>query len=921
MAFLTPDDYTIAWICALPLEAAAARAMLDEAHTPPQLSTDSNAYEFGELSGHYIVIAYLPAGVYGKVSAAAFGLMVGIGGGVPGKNNDIRLGDVIYDYGKVVQGGQFELMGTSNKPPLTLLTRLSQLEAKQITGSGEDTLLKTVSEVLEQNPNMKGRVSLPDQHTDFLFYNCEKCDKEQLVKRPMRDTRVMKDSGTRDCLAQQYGILCFEMEAAGLMDELPTLVIRGICDYCDSHKQKQWQGYAALTAAAYTKLLLSIMPGCHTDSGLLKGKHVQHFMVPLARNPKFVSRQTEITKLEELLAMQDGPRRVAITGLGGIGKTQVALEVAHRIHDRDKECSVFWIPCTSHAIIEQTFLKVAQTLGQYLIKTTEIKEQIKLYLSSERAGKWLLVFDNADDINMWLAANDTAPPFEDFLPQSDQGRILFTTRNRKLAMKLAPFNIIPIPDMDKETAFQILRKTLAHKDLLKDDMTAATLLEQLAFLPLAITQASAYIIENNISLFNYLAILQEQEQDADIQNPVMTTWLISFKQIQCQNQLAAGYLYFMACINPRNIPQSILPLQTTKKQMLDALGLLNAYLFTNIQDTGISMHRLVHIATRNWLRNNGIIGHWIRRVADRIEGIFPDSHYTNRELWREYLPHALALVQEKEFIMKQNTALVGRIADCLVSDGRYQEAEALQKELMEINQERNGPDHPSTLNSMAKLASTYRNQGRWNEAEKLEVQVLESRKTVLGAEHPSTLTSMAKLAFTYYKQGRLNEADNLEMQVLKTRMTVLGAEHPDTLTSVENLAYAWKNQGRLPDALALIREYCRLRNSTLGPDHPDFRNSSHALGDWQDEHNLLLNYKYPPASTLTQKLEHPQDQELIARHTPATVTIHPFHEEHVALTHTQRRLAAGLLFQDHPLIMASRAFSPAPGGHDLQEVD
>ncbi|KAB8236424.1 uncharacterized protein BDW43DRAFT_298059 [Aspergillus alliaceus] len=957
MAFLTPDDYTIAWICALPLEAAAARAMLDEAHTPPQLSTDSNAYEFGELSGHYIVIAYLPAGVYGKVSAAAvlsrmrstfrrlqFGLMVGIGGGVPGKNNDIRLGDVIvskpgrnhsgvvqYDYGKVVQGGQFELMGTSNKPPPTLLTRLSQLEAKQITGSGEDTLLKTVSEVLEQNPNMKGRFSLPDQHTDFLFCstyhhvdkedNCEKCDKEQLVKRPMRDTRVpfvhygliasgdqvMKDSGTRDS-----------------------------SDSCDSHKQKQWQGYAALTAAAYTKLLLSIMPVCHTDSGLLKGKHVQHFMVPLARNPKFVSRQTEITKLEELLAMQDGPRRVAITGLGGIGKTQVALEVAHRIHDRDKECSVFWIPCTSHAIIEQTFLKVAQTLGQYLIKATEIKEQIKLYLSSEHAGKWLLVFDNADDINMWLAANDTAPPFEDFLPQSDQGRILFTTRNRKLAMKLAPFNIIPIPDMDKETAFQILRKTLAHEDLLKDDITAATLLEQLAFLPLAITQASAYIIENNISLFNYLAILQEQEQDAvellsedfrdpgrykDIQNPVMTTWLISFKQIQHQNQLAADYLYFMACINPRNIPQSILPLQTTKKQMLDALGLLNAYSFTNIQDTGISMHRLVHIATRNWLRNNGIIGHWIRRVADRIEGIFPDSHHTNRELWREYLPHALALVQEKEFIMKQNTALVGRIADCLVSDGRYQEAEALHKELMEINQERNGPDHPSTLNSMAKLASTYHKQGRWNEAEKLEVQVLESRKTVLGAEHPSTLTSMAKLAFTYYKQGRLNEAENLEMQVLKTRMTVLGAEHPDTLNSVENLAYAWKNQGRLPDALALIREYCRLRNSTLGLDHPDSRNSSHALGDWQDEHNLLPNYKYPPASTLTQKLEHPQDQELIARHTPATVTIHPFHEEHVALTHTQRRLAAGLLFLDHPLIMASRAFSPAPGGHDLQEVD
>jgi nucleoside phosphorylase len=100
------------------------------------------------------------------------------------------------------------------------------------------------------------------------------CDKEQLIKRPLRDTRtpyvhyglvasgdkVTKDSDTRDHLAQQHGILCFEMEAAGLMDEIPTLVIRGICDYCDSHKQKQWQGYAALTAAAYAKLLLLVMP-------------------------------------------------------------------------------------------------------------------------------------------------------------------------------------------------------------------------------------------------------------------------------------------------------------------------------------------------------------------------------------------------------------------------------------------------------------------------------------------------------------------------------------------------------------------------------------------------------------------------------------------------------------------------------------
>ncbi|KAL5040781.1 hypothetical protein BDW71DRAFT_212780 [Aspergillus fruticulosus] len=780
------DDYTIAWVCALPLEAAAARAMLEKIHSPPQQIADPNAYEFGELNGHHIVIAYLPNGVYGTVSAAAvvsrmrltfprlqFGLMVGIGGGVPSKHNDIRLGDVVvskpggkhggviqYDYGKAIQGGQFEPTGILNQPPQVLLTHMSQLEAKQIMG--EDSISKIVGAVLEQNPNMMERFSDLGQHTDFLFdssyhhadtdSDCEKCNKEQVVNRQPRDTRtpyihygliasgdqVMKDSETRDRLARQHGILCFEMEAAGLMNDLPTLVIRGICDYCDSHKQKQWQGYAALTAAAYAKLLLSAIPVCRASPSLLENKP-QHWVVPLPRNPKFVGRQDEIRKLEELLTTRDGPRRVAITGLGGVGKTQVALEVAYRIRDQDKECSVLWVPCTSHALIEQTFLRFAEILGLQGVKPADVKERVKTYLSSERAGKWLLVFDNADDTEMWLSASDTAPALEDFLPQSEEGHILFTTRNRKLAMKLAPFNIIPIPDADKRTAFQILGKALEHKNLPEDDTTATALLEQLAFLPLAITQASAYIIENDISLSDYLTLLQEQEEDAvdllsedfrdpgrykDIQNAVITTWLISFNQIQSQSQAAADYLSFMACINPRNIPQSLLPSQSTKKQTLGALGLLNAYSFTNSQATDISMHRLVHIATRNWLKKNGLFGHWIQKVAGQIQEVFPDDHHTNRKLWRTYLPHALALVQEDEFIERQEqyTNLIQKIADCLTSDGRFHEAEALYKQLLEIGRDRNGPEHPSTLTSMDKLASTYWNQGRWNEAEKLQVQ-------------------------------------------------------------------------------------------------------------------------------------------------------------------------------------------------------
>lgn len=309
------------------------------------------------------------------------------GGEFLSESNDIRLGDVVvskpggkhggviqYDYGKAVQGGQFEPTGVLNQPPQVLLTHLSQLEAKQMTG--EDAISNIVGAVLNRNPSMKEKFSPLDQHMDYLFRfsyhhadkssDCEECDKNQLVERQPRDMRapcihygliasgdrVMKDSETRDRLAQQHGILCFEMEAAGLMNELPTLVIRGICDYCDSHKQKKWQGYAALTAAAYTKLLLLAMPVLQTTPGSLKGNRERHWIISLPRNPKFVDRQEEITKLEELLTMQDGPRRIAITGLGGVGKTQIALEVAYCIRDRGHDCTVLWVPCTSRALIE-----------------------------------------------------------------------------------------------------------------------------------------------------------------------------------------------------------------------------------------------------------------------------------------------------------------------------------------------------------------------------------------------------------------------------------------------------------------------------------------------------------------------------------------------------------------------------------------
>lgn len=297
------EDYTVGWVCALPIELAAAQEMLDEEHEDfHHNANDTNIYTLGCIGEHNVVIACLPDGQTGTNSAAAvavqmksafrsirFGLMVGIGGGVPTTDTDIRLGDVVvsrpdnghggvvqYDFGKATLSG-FARTGFLNTPPAILLNAVTKLRANHLRGK---------SSVLEYTSRLN---SLPiftreEAGPDLLFEAdhghvggaaCEQCSKGRVVERKPRDVQrivahygtiasgnqLMRDATERDRLSSELGgVLCFEMEAAGLMNSFPCLVIRGICDYADSHKNKRWQAYAAGAAAVYAKELLSVIP-------------------------------------------------------------------------------------------------------------------------------------------------------------------------------------------------------------------------------------------------------------------------------------------------------------------------------------------------------------------------------------------------------------------------------------------------------------------------------------------------------------------------------------------------------------------------------------------------------------------------------------------------------------------------------------
>ncbi|KLJ12088.1 hypothetical protein EMPG_12786 [Blastomyces silverae] len=309
----TPDSYTVALICPMGIEMAAVEGMLDDIHPNIAMERDENTYTLGQIGQHNVVIAVLPG--MGTSPAATvvtqtlndfksirFGLLVGIGGGIPvDGERDIRLGDVVvgkptdtfggvvqFDRGKTYKDGRFERTGALSKPPNLLLGTVEKLRAKHYR-QGSD-LSKNMAAMLNKFPKMrKGPLRDLKSSKDLLFEatyfhpekmsTCRACDPSKLVNREARyedspevhygtigsSNMVIKDSITRNKLYDELGVICVEMEAAGLMDEFPCLVIRGVCDYADSHKNKEWQPYAAVTAAAYLKELLETIPASEVN--------------------------------------------------------------------------------------------------------------------------------------------------------------------------------------------------------------------------------------------------------------------------------------------------------------------------------------------------------------------------------------------------------------------------------------------------------------------------------------------------------------------------------------------------------------------------------------------------------------------------------------------------------------------------------
>ncbi|RJP18113.1 MAG: TIR domain-containing protein [Candidatus Omnitrophota bacterium] len=582
------------------------------------------------------------------------------------------------------------------------------------------------------------------------------------------------------------------------------------------------------------------------------------FHLPHQRNVFFTGRKQILKKLHKSLS---GGRAAAIThnqllyGLGGIGKTQTAVEYAYRY--RAEYASVFWVSAENETNIRSGFSEIAELLQ---LPEREAREQ-EIVIQAVRRwfyqhDGWLLIFDNADQPKI------LAP----FLPNNENGRILITSRSSDFA-ELNIVSPLEMEKMDENEAREFLLKRTNrqksagakgsvvsalggnHDEFKRTEKEAADeIAKELGYLPLALEQAGAYIAEKRVPFHEYLEAYRKKHLEilelsgvktGKYEKTVATTWAVNFTEVEAKSKAAADILRLSAFLHPDNIPldlitksASLLGSNVAKEidednplAIHNILAHLTAYslIKRDIEADTYSIHRLVQEVIRSRLDQN-IQKQWAECAVRAVNELLPSSDFENWSIYENLLPHALTcaeLIEQWDFKLEAATRLLNQTGLYLKYRARYKEAEMLYRRALAIREKVLGGEHPDTATSLNNLAGLYNSQGRYEEAEPLCRRALAIREKVLGGEHPDTAISLNNLAGLYDSQGKYEEAEPLYLRALAICEKVLGGEHPDTAVSLNNLAGLYRTLRRYEEAEPLLRRAIAIVVKALGEQHPD----------------------------------------------------------------------------------------------------
>ncbi|KAJ5899929.1 hypothetical protein N7495_004673 [Penicillium taxi] len=589
--------------------------------------------------------------------------------------------------------------------------------------------------------------------------------------------------------------------------------------------------------------------------------------MPVIEN--FVGREAELDRLWQYFKPTDFQRRkvVILHGLGGIGKTQLAVQFA-REHQHDFT-AIFWLSGKDRGTLLQSISSVLPRLPGHLqtnkaIGDEELEQQARQvlkWLESDGNSRWLIIFDNIDQYSPIDSGIRNAYDIGKFFPTADHGSILITSRLQALT-ELG--QSIPIHKLDSMESIQLLLKNsgLSDSNNIKKpsgNPDTLALAERLDGLPLAIVIAAAFMRQTSTSIARYLEYYQQSWSDLQsnsnpgrqyLQGNMLQTWMISYHEIQNRAPNAAKLLLLLAHFDHRDIWYELVQnashspdvpgwLEETISSGLafkDCVKPLIEFslLETKQQEGGYTMHPVVqdwcfHI-TRN--KMNVTPSQLCELALISVGWAVPSSSERNySKCQRRLISHANFILRGK--FHGENVSIWGafhRLGSLYRNQGKLKEAEEMYQRALAGYEKVLGPDHTSTLDTVNNFGLLYSDQGRLKEAEKMFHRALAGYEKALGPDHTSTLDTVNNFGLLYSDQGRLKEAEEMYQRALAGYEKVLGPDHTSTLDTVNNFGLLYSDQGRLKEAEEMFQRALAGRGKALGLDHPSTLQTVNNLG-------------------------------------------------------------------------------------------
>jgi tetratricopeptide (TPR) repeat protein len=641
---------------------------------------------------------------------------------------------------------------------------------------------------------------------------------------------------------------------------------------------------------------------------------LQPWTVPYERNRFFTGREKI---LEALRAAPESRGRAALSGLGGVGKTQTATEYAYR-HRKEYQ-SVFWARAESRDTLLPDFVAIATALR--LPESTAQKQEeavAAVRRSLEANPGWLLVLDNADDLAL----------AREFIPRDTHGHILLTTRAQATSV-LAERVEIQEMEASEGALFLLRRAGIIPRDAPRraarkaDRQLAEQISRELGGLALALDQAGAFIEEAPSSLDEYLKFYQSarskllKERGGLGDHPsVSVTFSLAFKKVAEASAVAADLVRLCAFLAPDAIPEELFSEGRAElgenlakvetpvdfAQVLKEAG-RHSLIDRNPQSKTLDIHRLVQAVVRDGMEK-AEQRQWAERAVRAVNRSFPDVEFSAWPKCERALPHAqasAALVEEFGFEFAEVALLFNQAGYYLYERARYAEAEPVYQRALGIREKALGPEHPAVAQSLNNLAALYDDQGKYAEAEPLYQRALGMREKALGPEHPAVAQSLNNLAELYRAQGKYAKAEPLYQRALGILEKALGPEHPDVAATVNNLAALYRAQGKYAEAEPLYRRSLGIVEKALGPEHPHVASSLNNLAELYDAQG-----KYAEAEPLYQRALGIREKVLGPEHPAVAISLNNL----AALHRARGKYAEAALLYQRALRISKKALGP-----------